>query len=171
MTTPDDDADSLFLTDGSLRPELLGEGVLAVLQEAVRKAGETNWDLVHTFHLFMGLMAVPDASVSSWGKHVQLDLPKLLGQFQDLFYQEESKQDPIPGFRRPFLSDEVVQLLAAGRARATLQGRTSLTPLDLLIAIFTKKTIVAECFERVGVSAGQLVDLATLAERETGKQE
>jgi hypothetical protein len=96
-------------------------------------------------------------------------LPKLLRQFQELFCREGTSQHPIPGFRRQFLSEQVVLLLAAARARATARGRTSLAPLDLLIAVFTTKTIVTECFERIGVSAGQLVDLAALAERETGK--
>jgi ATP-dependent Clp protease ATP-binding subunit ClpA len=168
--TLNEDADSLFLTDGSLRPELLGEGVPAALQAAVRQAGETNWDSVRTPHLFMGLLAVPDAGVCNWGKHLGADLPKLLSQFQELFSQEGTSQPPISGFRRPFLSEQVVQLLAAACARATSRGRTSLAPLDLLIAVFTKKTIVAECFERIGVSAAQLVDLAAFAERETGKQ-
>jgi ATP-dependent Clp protease ATP-binding subunit ClpA len=168
--TPNEDADSLFLTDGSLCPELLGEGAPAALQEAVRQAMETNWDSIRTPHLFMGLLAVPDAGVSNWGKHLQADLPKLLRQFQDLFCQEGTSQQPIPGFCRPFLSEQVVLLLAAARARATSRGRTSLAPLDLLIAVFTTQTIVAECFERIGVSAGQLVELAALAERETRKQ-
>ena len=76
--TPNDDADSLFLTDGSLRPELLGEGVPAALQEAVRQAVETNWDSVRTPHVFMGLLTVPDAGVRNWGEHLQADLPDLL---------------------------------------------------------------------------------------------
>ena len=118
----------------------------------------------------MGLLAVPDAGVRNWVEHLQADSPELLRQLQELFCQERTSQNPIPGFRRPFLSEQVVQLLAAACARATSRGRTSLAPLDLLIAVFTKKTIVAECFERIGVSAAQLVDLAAFAERETGKQ-
>jgi ATP-dependent Clp protease ATP-binding subunit ClpA len=170
MTTPKDDADNLFLTDGGLRPELLGEGVPTALEEAVRQAVITNWDSVRTPHLFMGLLAVPDAGVCNWGKHLGTDMPKLLHQFQELFSQEGSGQQPIAGFRRPFLSEQVVGLLAAARARAISRGRTRLTPLDLLIAVFTTHTIVAECFERIGVSPAQVVDLAALAERETGKQ-
>jgi hypothetical protein len=42
--------------------------------------------------------------------------------------------------------------------------------MDLLVAVFTTKTIVTECFERIGFSAARLVDLANLAEGETGKQ-
>src|SRR5262249_12875396 len=105
--TPDDDADSLFLADGSLRPELLGEGVPAALQEAVRQAVETNWDSVRTPHLFMGLLAAPDAGVCNWGKHLGADLPTLLRQFQQLFCQE-NQPAPIPDFRRPFLSEQVI---------------------------------------------------------------
>jgi hypothetical protein len=118
----------------------------------------------------MGLLARPHASICCWGEHLQADLPKLLRQFRELFGQEGTSHHPILDFRRPFLSEQVVQLLAAARARATSRGRTSLAPLDLLIAVFTAQTIVAECFERIGISAEQLVDLAALAERETGEQ-
>ena len=167
--TPNNDADSLFLTDGSLRPELLGEGVPAALQEAVRQAVETNWDSVRTPHVFMGLLAVPDAGVRNWVEHLQADSPELLRQLQELFCQERTSQNPIPGFRRPFLSEQVVQLLAAAHARATLRGRKSLAPLDLLVAFFTTRTIVSEVFERIGICAGHLVDLAALAEQEIGR--
>src|SRR4051812_49155216 len=98
MTTPKDDADSLFQTDGGMRPELLGQGVPAVLREAVRRAEETNWASVTTPHVFMGLLAVPDAGVCNWGKHLQADLPKLLRQFQELFQNEGGNQPTIGDF-------------------------------------------------------------------------
>jgi hypothetical protein len=40
--------------------------------------------------------------------------------------------------------------------------------MDLLITLFTvPNSIVAECFERVGVTAAKLTELAVLAERES----
>ena len=169
MTIPND-ADNLFLTDGGLRPELLGEGVPAVLQEAVRQAEETNWDTVRTPHIFMGLLDVPDAAVCEWGKVLQADLPELLHQFRELFRQGEGGKHSITGFSRPFVSEQVILLLVEALNRAASRGRTSLVPMDLLVAVFTTKTIVTECFERIGFSAARLVDLANLAEGETGKQ-
>src|SRR6266851_3389051 len=97
MTTPND-GDSLFLTDGGLRPELLGEGVPAALQEAVRQAEETNWDAIRTPHIFMGLLAVPDAAVRNWGERLQADLPKLLHQFRELFRHDEGGRHSLTGF-------------------------------------------------------------------------
>jgi hypothetical protein len=39
--------------------------------------------------------------------------------------------------------------------------------MDLLITLFTApNSIVAECFERIGVTAARLTELAVLAERE-----
>jgi ATP-dependent Clp protease ATP-binding subunit ClpA len=168
MTILNDSADSLFLPDGSLRQELLGEGAPAVLREAVRQAEETNWDSIRTPHLFMGLLAMPDAGIREWGKRLGASLPTLLGQFRDLFTQD-ARQRPIGRFSREFLSDDVVALLGAARSRAMSLGRSSLTPLDLLIALYATKTIVAECFERLGISAEQLVDLAIAAEQKTPK--
>jgi ATP-dependent Clp protease ATP-binding subunit ClpA len=169
MTTSNDDADSLFLTDGTICPELLSEGLPAVLQAAVSQAVDTNWASVTVPHLFMGLLAVPDAGVCKWGERLQADLSELLRQFQELFHQEGSSQPAIGGFSRPYLTEQVIRLLVEARARATARGRISLTPLDLLSAVFTTKTIVAECFERIGVSAERMVELVTLAEREAGE--
>ena len=169
MTRPND-ADNLFLTDGGLRPELLGEGVPAVLQEAVRQADETNWDTVRTPHIFMGLLAVPDAAVCDWGKHLQADLPELLHQFRELFRQGEGARRSITGFNRPFVSEQVILLLVEALGRAASRGRASLVPMDLLVAVFTTNAIVTECFERIGFTAARLVDLANLAEGETGKR-
>ena len=45
-----------------------------------------------------------------------------------------------------------------------------MAPIDLLVAMFTTKTIVNECFERIGVPVAQLVQLANLAEEDTWKQ-
>jgi hypothetical protein len=100
--------------------------------------------------------------------HLQADLPTLLRQFQELYHQEGRSHPPIGSFCRPFLTEQVVHLLVEARARAIARGQARLTPLDLLIAAFTTKTIVAECFERIGVSPERVVELATLAERETG---
>ena len=38
-------------------------------------------------------------------------------------------------------------------------------PIDLLISLFTTpNSIVAECFERIGLSPGKLAELAVMAE-------
>ena len=69
---------------------------------------------------------------------------------------------------REFLSDNVIRLLRDAHGRATDYGRGHVTPMDLLITLFTTpNSIVAECFERIGVTAAQLTELAVLAERES----
>jgi hypothetical protein len=40
-----------------------------------------------------------------------------------------------------------------------------MTPMDLLISLLTTpNSIVAECFERIGVTAAKLTELAVIAE-------
>lgn len=169
MMIPNDPS-SLFLSDGSLRPDLVGDGVPAVLHGAVHEAQETNWDTVRTPHIFMGLLAVPDAAICDWGRGLGADLPNLLHQFRELFHQDESGRHSITSFNRPFVSEQVIFLLGEALNRAAARGRTRLLPVDLLVALFTTKTIVAECFEKIGVSAARAVDLANLAEEKTGTE-
>ena len=49
---------------------------------------------------------------------------------------------------------------------AAPRARTRITPMDLLISLLTAtNSIVAECFERIGVTAAKLTELAVMAEQ------
>ena len=165
MATPDDCVDDIFLPGGRLRTELFTEPALAALNESIRLARETRWDSVRSPHVFMGLLSAPDASVHNWGERLQADLSKLLGQFQELFHQEEGEDEAVLVLNREFLSDNVIRLLRESFNRAVDHRRAKITPMDLLISLLTaSNSIVAECFERIGVTAAKLTELAVMAE-------
>ena len=68
---------------------------------------------------------------------------------------------------REFLSDNVIHLLRDAYDRARCHERRQLTPMDLLITLLTSpNSIVAECFERIGVTAAKLTELAVIAEHQ-----
>ena len=162
----DDSQDDVFLAGGQLRVDLLSEEALQALQESARFARDTRWDSVRSPHLFMGLLAVPDAGVQNWGDRLGADLPRLLDQFRELFHQEQGEDCCCVHLHREFLSDNVIQLLREARQRACEHQRDSVTPMDLLISLFTTpNSIVAECFERIGVTAAKLTELAVIAEQ------
>jgi ATP-dependent Clp protease ATP-binding subunit ClpA len=165
MADPDDPFDDIFLPGGRLRLDLLNESALGAMREAVRLARETRWDSVRSPHVFMGLLAVPDANVCNWGERLGADLSKLLGQFQELFHQDEGEDEAVLVLNREFLSDNVIRLLREAHCRAQDHGRTKIAPMDLLITLLTTaNSIVAECFERIGVTAAKLTELAVIAE-------
>lgn len=173
MATPDE-PDDIFLPGGRPRQEALTDAAQAALKEAIRLARETRWDSVRSPHVFMGLLAVPDPSVCIWGERLQADLPKLLSQFQELFHQEEGDPEATLVLNREFLSDNVIRLMREAYQRAMDHGRCRITPMDLLISLLTaSNSIVAECFERIGVTAAKLTELAVIAEHrgnsESGK--
>ena len=159
--------DDIFLPSGRLCPDLLDEATARVLREALAHTRATNWDSVRTPHLFMGLLAAPDAGVFKWAARLGADVPGLLDQFRDLFHQDNAEPVPPLLLNREFLSDNVIRLLRDAHGRASDSGRTQITPMDLLITLFTTpNSIVAECFERIGVTAAKLTELAVLAERD-----
>lgn len=165
-----DSTDDIFLPSGRLRPDVVDGPTARALREALAHTRATNWDSVRTPHLFMGLLAAPDPGVASWAIRLGADLPRLLDQFRDLFYQEA---EPVPPLllNREFLSDNVLRLLRDSYARAIDYGRPHVTQMDLLITLFsTPNSIVAECFERVGVTAAHLTELAVQAEREVAAE-
>jgi ATP-dependent Clp protease ATP-binding subunit ClpA len=166
MATPEDSTDDIFLPGGRLRAELLDEGALVALRESLRLARETRWDSVRSPHVFMGLLAQPDAGVCNWGERLGADLPKLLDQFQELFHQDEGEDEPVLVLNREFLSDNVIRLLREAHNRAADNRRPRVTPMDLLISLLTApNSIVAECFERIGVTAAKLTEYAVMAEQ------
>ncbi|QEG25798.1 Clp amino terminal domain protein [Gemmata obscuriglobus] len=159
--------DDIFLPSGRLRPDILDEATARVLREALGHTRATNWDSVRTPHLFMGLLAAPDSGVFKWAGKLGADLPGLLDQFRDLFHQPNAEPVPPLLLNREFLSDNVIRLLRDAYGRAYDCGRGIVTPMDLLITLFTTpNSIVAECFERIGVTAAKLTELAVLAEKD-----
>jgi len=159
--------DDIFLPSGRLRPDILDEASTRVLRESLAHTRATNWDSVRTPHLFMGLLAAPDSGVFKWASRLGADLPGLLDQFRDLFHQDNGELIPPLLLNREFLSDNVIRLLRDAHIRAGDSGRDTITPMDLLITLFTTpNSIVAECFERIGVTAAKLTELAVLAERD-----
>jgi ATP-dependent Clp protease ATP-binding subunit ClpA len=159
----------IFHPGGQLCPERLSQPTARVLQEAMRLARETRWDSLRSPHIFMGLLADPDRPVREWGERLNADLAKLLGQFQELFHQEEGDREALLVLNREFLSDNVIRLLRDAWHRARDHHRSVVTPMDLLITLLTaSNSIVAECFERAGFNAAKLTELAVIAEQQAG---
>ena len=170
MATPEESVDDIFHPGGRLRLDRFTEGAVQALRESLRLAHETRWDSLRSPHVFMGLLAVPDASVLNWGERLQADLAKLLSQFQELFHQEEGEDEAVLVLNREFLSDNVIHLLRDAHNRAQDHRRAQVTPMDLLISLLTaSNSIVAECFERIGVTAAKLTELAVIAEHSGGE--
>jgi ATP-dependent Clp protease ATP-binding subunit ClpA len=165
MARRENSVDDIFLPDGRVRLELLTDSAAAALQEALRLARETRWESLRSPHVFMGLLAAPDASVCHWGERLHADLPRLLEQFQELFQQDEADAEPLLFLNREFFSDNVMRLVRDAQARAHDHNRHRITPMDLLISLLTApNSIVAECFERIGVTAAKLTEQAVIAE-------
>lgn len=164
---PDRTEDDIFILSGRLRPDVADDATARALRESLAHARSTNWDSVRTPHLFMGLLSAPDLGVFNWANRLGEDLANLLDQFRDLFYQDA---DPVPPLllNREFLSDNVIRVLRDAHCRARDGGRLQFTQMDLLIILFTApNSIVAECFERFGITAARLAELAVLAEQES----
>ena len=165
MATPGETSADIFQPGGRLRDDLLTPEAGAALRESIRLTRATRWDTVRSPHVFMGLLAAPDAGVKNWGERLRADLQTLLAQFQELFHQEEGEDEAILALNREFLSDNVLRLLREARDRALDHHRGKITPMDLLISLLTAPhSIVAECFERIGVTAAKLTELAVIAE-------
>ena len=117
MPTPGEQLPDVFQPAGGLREDLMTREAYQALRESLRLTHETRWDTVRSPHVFMGLLAVPDASVRNWGERLRADLPRLLAQFQELFHQEEGEEEAFLTLNREFLSDNVIRLLREAQTR------------------------------------------------------
>jgi ATP-dependent Clp protease ATP-binding subunit ClpA len=168
MSNPERPVDDIFLPGGNIRPDAMTPTAWKAMSEAIRLAKVTRWDCVRSPHIFMGLLADPDPVVSAWGLRLGADLPKLLDQFQGLFHQDQIENESYLAPHREFLSDNSIRLLREARVRANDHERTYITPIDMLITLLTaSNSIVADYFERTGVTAAKLTEQAVLAEQET----
>ena len=166
MAIPEEPTDDIFWPGGGLRLELFSPGAVTALREAVRMARETRWDSLRSPHIFMGLLSQPDFCIRDWGTRIRADLPRLLGQFQELFHQDDGDPEPVLQLHREFLSDNVIRLLRKAHGRRVENRRPRITPMDLLISLLSAhNSIVAECFERIGIPASMLTRLAVMAEQ------
>jgi ATP-dependent Clp protease ATP-binding subunit ClpA len=159
--------DDIFQINGRLRPDVADDATSRALRDSLGHARSTNWDSVRTPHLFMGLLGTSDAGIYRWAHRLGADTARLLDQFRDLFLQDA---EPVPPLllTREFLSDNVIRVLRDAWARSKDYGRGQMNTLDLLITLFSApNNIVAECFERVGVTATRLTELAVEVEQES----
>src|SRR5215475_10347081 len=137
MASPQPAREDIFLPGGHICKDCVTESAPSVLADALKLARETRWDSVRSPHIFMGLVAVPDPAVRTWGERLGADLNRLLGQFQELFHQEEGDRAALLVLNREFLSDNVIRLLRDAHARARDHNRCAVTPMDLLISLLT----------------------------------
>jgi ATP-dependent Clp protease ATP-binding subunit ClpA len=167
MAIPNNPAEDIFLPGGNMRPEALTTSAWKAMSESLRLAKATRWDCVRSPHLFMGLLAEPDAIVRTWGQRLGADLSKMLKQFQGLFHQDQNEGEFYLALNREFMSDNSIRLLREARLRAADHERSCIAPVDMLITLLTaSNSIVADYFERTGVTAAKLTEQAVIAERE-----
>jgi ATP-dependent Clp protease ATP-binding subunit ClpA len=162
-----DREEDIFLPSGHFRTDIADESTIRAIRDSLGHARSTNWDSVRTPHLFMGLLGISECGIEAWAQRLGADTARLLDQFRELFFQDT---DPVPPLllNREFLSDNVIRVLRDAVSRARDYGRSQIGALDLLITIITApNSIVAECFERIGVTAARLTELAVMVEQES----
>lgn len=170
MPEPDGCSDDVFAPGGTIREVLFRDEAIAAMNESLEFARKTRWDSVRSPHVFMGLMRVNDPCIQFWAERLGADLPRLIEQFEELFLHETGEKEPFLRLNREFMSDNVIRLLRESCVRAVEHQRDAVAPIDLLIGLFTAPhSIVAECFERIGVTAARLTELAVIAEQHDPK--
>lgn len=166
MAEPYDRDDDVFAPGGHIREDYFSDETIFALARCLDFASNTRWDSVRSPHVFMGLLDCGDPGVLQWAERLGADVPRLIEQFEELFLHEHGDEKPMLRLHREFFSDNVIRLLRDAANRAADHQRELITPLDILITLFTTpNSIVAECFERIGVTAARLTELAVLAEQ------
>lgn len=155
-----------FRPNGHLQESLFTSETIQTLHKAVEMTRSTRWESIRSPHLFMGLLAAPDAAICHWAQQLNADLYALLKQFHHLFYQENGEKVSVLALHQEFFSDNGLRVLRDAMDRARINRRPTVTTLDILISVLTSQnSIVAECFERIGVTPDQLTKIAVVTEK------
>lgn len=166
MAASFDHAEDVFTQSGYIRDGAFRDEALTALVKSIEFARRTRWDSIRSPHIFMGLLDSGDDGIADWCDRLGADVPRLIEQFEELFQHETGSGQNTIKLHREFISDNVIRLLREAVQRAVDHQRTEATAMDLLVILFTTpNSIVAECFERIGVTAARLTELAVLAEQ------
>jgi ATP-dependent Clp protease ATP-binding subunit ClpA len=161
----------VFTPAGQVRDELFRDDAIHALRQSENFARRTGWDSIRSPHVFMGLLDSDDPGILEWAERLGADVPQLLDQFEELFRHDRASDDAVIRLHREFMSDNVIRLLRDAVQRAGENNREVANPLDVLIAMLTApSSIVAECFERIGITAARLTELAVLAEHAAARE-
>lgn len=153
----------IFHPGGRLRLGLFSDDAIAALREAVGQAHSSGRSCLRTSHLFLALMQCRDARMQNWVRRSVGRDPDLLGNFRDEMQLNAGSIGPV-FLNREFLSDNMIRVLRESTERSVEAGRHRVEPFDLLVSLFTTNSMVAKFFEREGVSAAKLAELAVRAE-------
>jgi len=157
--------DDVFEINGNLRGQIFAPTAWQAMQAAVTEALETRIPQLRAPHLFMGLISQHDPAILKWGQFLRADLKKLHTQFQELFYNSEEQEKILVRLHREFLSDQVIAMLRSANRRSCEHSRTYISTIDILTSvILDPDSVVADCFERIGIRAETLHDYALIAE-------
>jgi hypothetical protein len=158
------DALDVFLPNGYLDRALVTPGALASLDEAVAAARATRWEMVRTPHLFVGIVAVPDRTVSLWARQAGLDLIELDWKFRQLM-RLPGTIPTAPRLHREFLSKPAITALRTANTRREEHDRAQITPADLLWAVLAQDGCVTGRLSHGGLPAPVLRVLLAEADR------
>ena len=153
--------DDLFDPRGHVRADVVTEPLARMLADAVEFARRTRWESIRTPHLFMGLIASADPTITLWAEEAELDLGFVLAQFTHLYTDPKAEMPAVIKMHREFLSLNAIRVLRAARARSLSRSAAQISPVDLLVATLeAQQGVVAECFEYRGIEAAKLISLA-----------
>jgi ATP-dependent Clp protease ATP-binding subunit ClpA len=154
----------VFLADGRINPECHTPQVARVLDHALKHAERSGWDSVRTPHIVIGLLSNPDAAIRDWCRRLRVDARELQAQFEAVFRSETTRPQRLQ-LHREFLSDNAIRVLRDTFERSRRAGRKETAPIDLLLTVLAPPAgIVGKCFERIGFTPDNLLQLAILTE-------
>lgn len=154
----------IFLPNGLINRSCFTASASEVLDEATRAARATRWEMVCSAHLFMGLVATPDRTVSQWARQAGVGLGQRLVRFRR-FFRRPGAVEPLIRTHREFITGDGIAALRSAHERCEELDRTRITPADLLWAVLAQDGYVIARLSDDGLPAPMLRVLLAETER------
>ena len=148
---------AIYQEDGSLNHIYFDKHCMASLKTAQHVAQKTNWPVISSPHIFLGILMREDSALA---KRVQLldikySLTKL---FIQSLQQPTSTHTQTPQLIKQELSDNARKILAKAQQIAENKGRSILEEGDLLAAqLGDENNFVTDMLRNMGIDCSQLL--------------
>jgi hypothetical protein len=131
--------EKIFTGDGNLCAEVVGQGIIKALEQAVKESGDLNWSDIRSPHLALGVLARDDSTVAAYVLETGQSIKKLIARMRSDF-QNDIPVNERPRLERHFFSENAIKYLMVAAEKAEMDGSSRVEEKHLWRAILEDVT-------------------------------
>jgi len=154
------DATDVLLDDGALNEAIFDHRCLAALEATVAMALRTNWPVVSSAHLFLGMLHRPESALAQRLREGKLASPtKLTALLVKAFTQQFDPAQQTPGLHEKCLSANALKILRTAHQLAVAADSSRIEEDHVLRAILDdEENLITKMLREMEIDPQRLVE-------------